>query len=274
MLLQRIITAIPIAIAIIWVILFQSSDVFLYLLCFISLIAGFEWFKLCGSSSNFMNGIYALLVTAISFVFVTQFEEHVIWYIYASALFWSFILIFIKFSHPQLKVLKISPLKLIIGLLVIPSAVISMWAVHKVTDGGQWLMYGLALVWVADIGAYFSGKRFGKNSLAKNISPGKTIEGLIGALILTSVYSLLFGYYIGLNQMLIMNLILISLVLTVVSVVGDLFESCLKREMGVKDSGNILPGHGGILDRIDSVLAAMPMFSLAMHFFLKPVYGI
>jgi len=134
-------------------------------------------------------------------------------------------------------------------------------------------MYGLALIWVADIGAYFSGKRFGKNKLAERISPGKTIEGLLGALVLTSLYTLLSAYYFGLNTIQIISLMLISLVLTIISVVGDLYESTLKREVGLKDSGTILPGHGGILDRIDSVLAAMPVFSVSLHFFIHPVYG-
>ena len=135
-------------------------------------------------------------------------------------------------------------------------------------------MYGLALIWVADIGAYFSGKRFGKNKLAESISPGKTIEGLLGALVLTSLYTLLSGYYFGLNTIQIISLMLISLILTIISVVGDLYESTLKREVGLKDSGTILPGHGGILDRIDSVLAAMPVFSVSLHFFIHPVYGV
>ena len=134
-------------------------------------------------------------------------------------------------------------------------------------------MYGLALIWVADIGAYFSGKKYGKNKLAENISPGKTIEGLIGALVLTSLYTLLAGYYFDLDTTQTISLLLISLLLTIISVVGDLYESTLKREVGLKDSGNILPGHGGILDRIDSVLAAMPVFSVSMHFFIHSVYG-
>ena len=119
----------------------------------------------------------------------------------------------------------------------------------------------------------FSGKKFGKTKLAPNISPGKTREGLWGAILATTVYSLIAGFYfeLELNQM--GFLLLLSLVLTVISVTGDLYESFLKRESGLKDSGNILPGHGGILDRIDSVLAAMPVFLIGFSQFISPVTG-
>ena len=168
-----------------------------------------------------------------------------------------------------------SPLKIALGVLIIPAAVFSMWAVHGSSNGAQWLMYGLALIWVADIGAYFSGKKFGKNKLAEYISPGKTIEGFVGALVLTSIYTLICGFYyfeLAFGQIII--LLLTSLFLAFISVVGDLYESVLKREVGLKDSGKILPGHGGILDRIDSVLAAMPVFSVALHYSIQPVYGL
>jgi phosphatidate cytidylyltransferase len=126
--------------------------------------------------------------------------------------------------------------------------------------GGELLLYLFSLVWIADIGAYFSGRRFGKHKLAPAISPGKTWEGVIGGLLanlvwITGIYQVSSGWGLGLAQFLI-----ISLATSLISVVGDLFESILKREAGVKDSGKLLPGHGGVLDRIDSVIAAAPVF--------------
>ena len=109
------------------------------------------------------------------------------------------------------------------------------------------------------------------NKLAPNISPGKTREGLWGALLATSLYSLVAAWYFGLDYLQVGFLLLLSLVLTVISVTGDLFISFLKRECGLKDSGNILPGHGGILDRIDSVLAAMPVFLIGFNQFVLPI---
>jgi phosphatidate cytidylyltransferase len=149
-----------------------------------------------------------------------------------------------------------------------------MNTIHQQTAGPQWLMYGLMLVWVADIGAYFSGKRFGKNKLAPAISPGKTREGLYGAVASVSVYTVIAAYYFGLDIITAANLLLLAVVLTLVSVAGDLYESILKREHGVKDSGTILPGHGGMLDRIDSVLAAMPVFMVGRELLLQPVPGL
>jgi len=126
--------------------------------------------------------------------------------------------------------------------------------------GGEMLLFLLTLVWVADIGAYFSGRKFGRRKLAPAISPGKTIEGVIGGLCanlvwIVVVYQFDMGWGLTLVQFLV-----IGILTSLVSVAGDLFESVLKREAGVKDSGKSLPGHGGVLDRIDSVIAAAPVF--------------
>jgi phosphatidate cytidylyltransferase len=132
--------------------------------------------------------------------------------------------------------------------------------------GAAMLLYLLSLVWVADIGAYFIGKRFGRNKLAPAISPGKTREGLFGGLAssllwMTVVYQFSEGWGFAL-----LPFLLISVVTSLASVCGDLFESVLKREAGVKDSGKLLPGHGGVLDRIDGVLSATPVFLCGILF--------
>lgn len=278
MLLLRIFTAIPLALVVIWLILFQPTDGFVYLLYLVSVIAGFEWGRLSGCKNKWANAAYASLVTMMSVLLILKAAYAIEWLIYGSVLFWLAITLKIRTMRSLKRIEKkpdeTSTIKLVIGALVISSAVLAMWSVHRSENGAYWLMYGLALVWVADIGAYFSGKKFGKNKLAESISPGKTIEGLCGALVLTSLYTLIAGYYFDLNGSQTISLLLISLLLTVVSVVGDLYESTLKREMGLKDSGNILPGHGGILDRIDGVLSVMPVYSVALHYLLiHSVYG-
>jgi phosphatidate cytidylyltransferase len=126
------------------------------------------------------------------------------------------------------------------------------------------LLYVLVAVWLADTGGYFAGKRFGKHKLAKVISPNKTWEGVAGAWGLSSVWALLFYFLISTPNLPVWQWIIISLLVVTISVVGDLFESVFKRQFGVKDSGNLLPGHGGMLDRIDSLLAAFPVFALIM----------
>lgn len=144
---------------------------------------------------------------------------------------------------------------------------LATWAaLAKLLERGAVVLLGvLATIWVADIAAYFAGRAFGKHKLAPGISPGKTWEGAIGAAFGVVVYGLLMGPQLGLWQGLPGIAWIGLLVLTAVSIVGDLFESLLKRQAGVKDSGAILPGHGGVLDRIDSLTSTLPLIALTLH---------
>jgi len=129
-----------------------------------------------------------------------------------------------------------------------------------------WLLLGvMALVWMADSAAYFTGRRFGKHKLAPSISPGKTWEGVAGAVIGVSLYVALAVWGSGLSQKYPLPIvILMSWLWVVLSVIGDLFESALKRQAGIKDSGTILPGHGGLLDRIDALTSTLPLAALVL----------
>lgn len=125
-----------------------------------------------------------------------------------------------------------------------------------------WLLTALMIIWMADTGAYFAGRKFGKRKLSPRISPNKTVEGLFGGLAAALVFGLVFAMIAG-APMAKLPWVALAIVLTVVaSVIGDLFESLLKRQAGAKDSSQLIPGHGGILDRIDSVLAALPVFAI------------
>lgn len=270
MLLHRIITAVALAVPVVWIILFQPSSHFLYLLLLIALLSGYEWANLAGLQAQSVRVLFAVVVTAIPWVLIEYFYQYTLWFVGLSVIWWFGVHLYLRKAVPVHKGLVFSPGKLSVALLVVPTAVIAMYKIHEAPQGGEWLLYGLALVWTADIGAYFSGKKFGKTKLAPNISPGKTKEGLWGAMLATSIYSLIAGLYFALEPLAIIFLLLLSLVLTVISVTGDLYESFLKRESGLKDSGKLLPGHGGILDRIDSVLAAMPVFLAGFHLFVLP----
>ncbi|WP_438766200.1 phosphatidate cytidylyltransferase [Kushneria sp. TE3] len=125
-----------------------------------------------------------------------------------------------------------------------------------------WLLYVLLLVWGADIAAYFAGRAYGNRKLAPNVSPGKSWAGVYGALGGTALLALLMALWQGMGIGQTLVLIIISAIVTAASVLGDLNESMLKRYRGIKDSGNLLPGHGGVLDRIDSLTAAIPIFAL------------
>lgn len=157
--------------------------------------------------------------------------------------------------------LKSRALGLAVGLVVI----LPTWlALVQLRALGPWpLLAIMAVVWMADIAAYFSGRAFGKHKLAPNISPGKTWEGAVGAGVGVIIYGLVlrysFPYYLDIaTPLLVLGLVL----LTAVSVIGDLFESLLKRQSGIKDSSQLLPGHGGVLDRIDSLTSTLPLVTL------------
>jgi len=130
--------------------------------------------------------------------------------------------------------------------------------------GALLLLMLLLVVWIADTAAYFAGRRFGRRKLAPQISPGKTWEGVIGAAVAVLVYGWAMGYVLEPNASLQARagLLVFVCILTALSIVGDLFESWIKRSAGAKDSGELLPGHGGVLDRIDSLTAAMPFAAL------------
>jgi phosphatidate cytidylyltransferase len=120
------------------------------------------------------------------------------------------------------------------------------------------------LIWIADTAAYFTGKAWGRRKLASRVSPGKSCEGVLGALAATSVFSVIGAFWVGFDPGEAVLFLLVCNVTVCFSVVGDLVESLFKREAGLKDSGSILPGHGGILDRIDSLTAAGPVFVLGL----------
>ena len=130
------------------------------------------------------------------------------------------------------------------------------------SSGPRWLLAALALVWAADSGAYFAGRRFGKRKLAPMISPNTTVEGALGGLAAGVAVAMALGLWAGASGAQLPALVLVATLAVAASIVGDLTESLLKRQAGVKDSGHLIPGHGGVLDRVDGVLAALPVFAI------------
>jgi len=163
-------------------------------------------------------------------------------------------------------------LKLLAGTLAIVPAWAALVLIHAGGDppghqGHLWLLAALALVWAADSGAYFAGRHFGKHKLAPRISPNKTWEGLVGGLIAGVAVAVGLGWLAGIDAAHLPGLLITSVVAVFASVLGDLFESLIKRHAGAKDSGHLIPGHGGVLDRVDGVLAAIPVFALGKEIF-------
>ena len=155
---------------------------------------------------------------------------------------------------------------------VIPAWCALAWIHATEPNGHVWLFTALAIVWAADSAAYFSGRHFGgtvfgERKLAPRVSPNKTFEGLAGGVLAGVLVGICGSLLAGATGDQVPLVALVSLVATLASVVGDLFESLLKRHAGVKDSGHLIPGHGGVLDRIDGVLAALPVFALGKAMF-------
>ena len=268
MLYKRILTAIPLAALVTWIIFFQPSSVFFYFVLFIVLIAAYEWAKLSGVQTTFLQTVVAIFMV-ITVWLIQQFAQNYhLWIIYAAVLWWFGVTFYLKKAKPKPANSNLNANKLLAAFIILPAATLAMHDIHALDQGAYWLFFAISLVWMADNGAYFAGKKFGKHKLAPNISPGKTKEGLVGAIIATFLYTLAACYYFGLSTEKSAFLMLLSIILTFISVSGDLYFSFLKREAGVKDSGNILPGHGGILDRIDSVLAAMPVFIVGYNWLI------
>ena len=152
-------------------------------------------------------------------------------------------------------------LKLFAGSIsVIPAWAALCWLHASQPNGPAWALFALLIVWAADSGAYFVGVRFGKNKLAPRISPGKSWEGFFGGLLVTLLLAVASLSFLGLGWTSLSDLLLLTAITALFSVAGDLFESLLKRHAGAKDSSDLIPGHGGVLDRVDSLLAALPVF--------------
>jgi phosphatidate cytidylyltransferase len=152
-------------------------------------------------------------------------------------------------------------MKMLAGMLVIIPAWAALVVLHSYESGGPKLtLMLLVMIWLADSGAYFAGKQWGHNKLAPSISPGKTREGVYGGLLASLLFAAVVGWLYSHSLEWTLTFMLVSLLAMMFSVVGDLVESLMKRQSGIKDSGNIIPGHGGIFDRIDSLVAAAPLF--------------
>jgi phosphatidate cytidylyltransferase len=171
-----------------------------------------------------------------------------------------------NFNWAQKHSPRTQAIKLVAGSLSVVPAWCALGWLHAGSQGGPaWTLYALGVVWAADSGAYFIGVRYGRRKLAPRISPGKSWEGFWGGLGFSLLLSVVAWPTLGLTWGAWPALALLTLLAALASVLGDLFESLLKRHAGIKDSSDLIPGHGGVLDRLDSLLAALPVFVVAKY---------
>ena len=276
---ERVKTAL--ILAVVFVIISTQSSVLVFSLVISGSIVfiAWEWATLAGFVSKYSKFVFtSCFIFVVSFLYlklgltarVTQINEELAVSILVTGVFFWIISIFFLYHYPKYCYVWNGRYKLsIVGLLTIIPAWNGMIMLKYFNPNGYLLLFIVILVAAADVGAYFIGKHFGYRKLAERLSPNKTLEGVFGgsaacmlsAIILVPLVNCLIPAADQISLFLIMVLILPVIIF---SVVGDLLESMLKRNQGLKDSGNILPGHGGILDRIDGLLAVVPCFSLIL----------
>ncbi|MDI9245103.1 phosphatidate cytidylyltransferase [Marinobacter sp. CHS3-4] len=231
-------------------------------------IGAWEWANMSGLTESAGRIIYALLTAAVLYAMLEVPAIAVLW---AAAIWWVLCFLLVKGYPNGSSKWGSVPGRAIMGLLVLVPAWVGLN--HLRTGGFEFgesdnnlllILYVFCIVWVADIGAYFAGRAFGKAKLAPRVSPGKSWAGVWGGLAAVGIFALLIGWLAQADAAQMTLLIIASLVTGAVSVVGDLMESMLKRFRGIKDSSQLLPGHGGIMDRIDSLTAAIPVFALVI----------
>ncbi len=265
---KRVLTAgilIPIVVA---AIIFLPTEYLAVCMAIIALLGGYEWSGLGGITAIPKKLVFVLAVAiclAGAYVLISYpwFTD----WVFVLATIWWFAVTFVLFSFKQID--RAAPgiglWRLLIGFVVL----IPLWAalvlIHRSGESGPFIMlFLLVLIWIADSGAYFAGRRWGKIKLAPAISPKKTWEGVYGAVLGALICGVFLAWYQH-DDAGSLWMVPVCIVTVLMSVVGDLFESILKRMMDMKDSGNLLPGHGGVLDRIDSLTAAAPVFVFGLQ---------
>jgi len=254
---QRIKTAI-ILIIIVGIALFASQTPIFFapLLAIGVTIAAHEWTKLMPKWRQ--PAVFMLMVLAITLISLMFKVTWLFWWV-ASLVIWLMALSWVgKFpTHTNWYGKKLG----LMGVVILTASITAMFYLWQLS--AWWLMYVFLLVWCADSGAYFVGRKLGRRKMAPNVSPNKSMEGLAGGLVTGLLVVVVISVFkLQLTGTALVAFVALSALTILASVLGDLFESMLKRRAGVKDSGTILPGHGGILDRIDSLLSATPIFAL------------
>ena len=260
MLRQRIITAAWLAPLMLAGLFGLSGGPFALFTAAIVLLAGWEWTNLAGIRRR-DNRLMLVAVLGMAMVMLWMSGAALAaWPLWLGALGWLLNLYWVVHYPSKGEQWQSSTRRLAMGLWVLLPAWVGFNVLRD--SGAIWLLFVLLLVWGADIGAYFSGRAWGRRKLAPRVSPGKSWEGVTGGLVVTFGLALIFAVWQGLGLGGGLALVLATAVVTLVSVLGDLVESMLKRYRDIKDSSNLLPGHGGVLDRIDSLTAAVPLFAL------------
>ena len=270
MLKQRILTGLVLAPMMMGGIFYLPMTPFMIFIGVITALGAWEWANLSGIQHKLGRVAYAAAVSSILYLlyyFNLEFQPELL---YLAFVWWLLAFVLVQ-THPRFKAIWSGTLtRLLMGLVILVPMWVGFVQIKSYPNSGYLILFVLLIVWGADVGAYFAGRTFGKHKLAPKVSPGKSWEGVYGGMLTTTLVAFggglllqdSIGVALTLQQWSL--LFLATFMVTSVSVVGDLVESMLKRQRGIKDSSNLLPGHGGVMDRIDSMTAALPVFALAL----------
>nr|WP_298127245.1 phosphatidate cytidylyltransferase [uncultured Pseudoxanthomonas sp.] len=275
----RVIAALVMAPFAIGAILLLPTSWLVMLAALVFLVGLWEWFKLAEIDDTLQRTVLltANLLLMVLLVWASRGSTDLVplrLMALVGAVWWLLALLWLRFFHfasdheTWARVFKLAA-----GTLAVVPAWCALGLIHSSEPNGHiWLFVALAIVWAADSGAYFAGRHFGGRwflgrKLAPRISPNKTLEGLLGGLAAGMLVAGVGALLAGVDLAQLPGVLLVAVFTVLFSVVGDLFESLLKRHVGAKDSGDVIPGHGGVLDRIDGVLAALPIFVLGKEVF-------
>lgn len=265
MLRQRVITGAVVGLVVILSIGLLPTWAFgLLALTAITVLGGWEWARLSGIGS--LQGriayVAATVLLALLGAWLMQRQPGA-WPLLPGLLWWGVVLVILAVHDPgEGSRGRWRAFLRIAGPLTLAPAWLAMIALHA--QGWRLLLFLILLTAIADTAAFFAGRRFGRHKLAPHLSPGKTLEGLAGALLAVLAWAVAGAWWLELGPADRVYFLGLCILTALVSVAGDLFESLLKREAGAKDSGGLLPGHGGVLDRIDSLTAAAPVFAVGL----------
>jgi len=264
---QRVITASILAICFLLALFSSSWQVFAAFTGVVFLFAFWEWSNLAGLSSLVVRGLYTLVSVALSLGFAwwldwTRNTEALQVFLGVTVFWWAIALLWVQGYPSSAAIWGHSSIRIVMGWFVlIPAWVACMYL--RTQEQGPWIvLLVVLLVATADIAAFFAGRAYGKRKLAPLVSPGKSWEGVWAGMLATALLGVIYSMLFNGNSL--QSVLIVVLPTAFVSVLGDLLESMVKRHRGVKDSGHLLPGHGGFLDRVDGLVASVPTFALMM----------